>query len=150
MPSQFAQQASIPRRLGFIAGGSYHFLLPGAPSDGARSTSDDAVEPSGELCYDCNIMARKKRAGSTITLSISISPKDAAVLRKRAKRLHGGNVSAAIGDAAELLRIEENRQAFAARLNEEFGPLDAKLARAILMETMGVIPAVRRRKKRAA
>ena len=93
--------------------------------------------------------SRKKRAGSTVTLSISISPKEAAVLRKRAKRLHGGNVSAAIGDAAELLRIEDNRQAFAAKLEEELGPLDPAVARAILMETTGLIAPVRRKKKAA-
>lgn len=85
-----------------------------------------------------------------MTLSVSMSPKDIAILRKRAKRLHGGNVSAAIGDAAELLRIEENRQAFAAKLEEELGPLDPAVARAILMETMGLIPPVRRKKKKAA
>ena len=93
---------------------------------------------------------RKKRAGSTVTLSVSIHPKDIAILRRRAKRLHGGNVSAAIGDAAELLRIEENRQAFAWRLEEELGPLDPAVARAILMETLGRIPPVRRKKRKAA
>ncbi len=88
--------------------------------------------------------------GNTVTLSVSIRPEDVAILRKRAKRLHGGSVSAAIGDAAELLRIEENRQAFAAKLENELGPLDPALARAILMETMGAIPPVRRKKKTAA
>jgi hypothetical protein len=94
--------------------------------------------------------ARRKRVGNTVTLSVSIRPEDVAILRKRAKRLHGGSVSAAIGDAAELLRIEENRQAFAAKLENELGPLDPALARAILMETMGAIPPVRRKKKPAA
>jgi hypothetical protein len=94
--------------------------------------------------------ARRKRVGNTVTLSVSIRPEDVAILRKRAKRLHGGSVSAAIGDAAELLRIEENRQAFAAKLENELGPLDPALARAILMETMGAIPPVRRKKKKAA
>jgi hypothetical protein len=93
---------------------------------------------------------RKRRAGSTTTLSISLSPKDVAVLRKRAKRLHGGNVSAAIADAAELLRIDENRQAFAAKLEKELGPLDPELSRAILMETIGLIPPVRRKKTKVA
>lgn len=92
---------------------------------------------------------RKPRAGNTITLSISMSPEDVAVLRKRAKRLHGGNVSAAIADAAELLRIEENRQAFAAKLEKELGPLDPGVSRAILMESLGKIPPVRRKKTAA-
>ena len=94
--------------------------------------------------------SRQRRAGNTVTLSVSMSPQDAAVLRRRARRLHGGNVSAAIGDAAELLRIEENRQAFAAKLEEELGPLDPDVARAILMETLGLVPPVRRKKKRRA
>jgi hypothetical protein len=96
------------------------------------------------------MVERKKRAGSTVTLSISISPDDVAILRKRAKRLHGGNVSAAIGDAAELLRIDESRQAFAAKLAKELGPLDVDIARAILMETMGLVAPVRRKKAKAA
>jgi hypothetical protein len=94
-------------------------------------------------------MVRKKRAGRTVTLSVSLRPEDVAILRKRAKRLHGGNVSAAIGDAAELLRIEDNRQALAAKLEKELGPLDPEVARAIVMETMGAIPPVRRKKKAA-
>jgi len=93
---------------------------------------------------------RQRRPGNTVTLSVSMSPRDVAVLRRRAKRLHGGNVSAAIGDAAELLRIEENRQALAAKLEAELGPLDPGVAKAILMETLGVVPPVRRKKKRRA
>jgi hypothetical protein len=96
------------------------------------------------------MVKRKKRSGNTVTLSVSISPKEVAILRKRAERLHGGNVSAAVGDAAELLRIEDNRQAFATKLEEEFGPLDPKVAQAILAETMGLIPPIRRKKRRAA
>jgi hypothetical protein len=91
----------------------------------------------------------RKRAGNTVTLSVSMRPEDLAVLRKRARRVHGGNVSAAIADAAELLRLEENRQAFARKLEQELGPFDPAVARAILMETMGVVPPVRRKKSAA-
>ena len=93
---------------------------------------------------------RTKRPGSTVTLSVSVSREDAEVLRRRAKRLHGGNVSAAIGDAAELLRIEEGRQALAAQLEAEFGPLDREVERQIHLETMGLIPPVRRKKRKKA
>jgi hypothetical protein len=116
-----------------------------------RRTKTEGSSPSGGVCYYCTIMSsRKKRSGSTVTLSVSLNPKDVAIFRKRARRLHGGNVSAAIGDAAELLRIEENRQAFAARLEEELGPLDPAVERAILLETMGVSPPVRRKKRKVA
>ena len=85
-----------------------------------------------------------------MTLSVSIRPADAAVLRRRAKRIHGGNVSAAIGDAAELLRIDENREAFEAKLEAELGPLDPDVERALLRETLGLVPPVRRKRRRVA
>jgi hypothetical protein len=85
-----------------------------------------------------------------VTSSVSMSPAHAAVLRKRAKRLHGGNVSAALADAVELLRLEEERRAFAAKLDAELGPLDESVARAVLAESMGLVPPVRRKKKRVA
>ncbi len=93
---------------------------------------------------------RKKRAGSTVTVSVSLSPEHLAVLKRRAKRMHGGNVSAAIGDAAELLKVEEGRQALAAKLDAEYGPLDPDVARAVLLESFGLVPPVRRKKKSAA
>lgn len=94
--------------------------------------------------------SRKKRAGSTVTLSVSLRPEDVAILKKRAKRLHGGNVSAAIADAAELLRIDENRRAFAAKLDAELGPLAPEVLQSVLAESTGLVPPVRRKKKTAA
>ena len=41
-----------------------------------------------------------KRAGSTEKISISVLSSDLASLRKRAKRLYGGNVSAVIAELA--------------------------------------------------
>ncbi len=41
-----------------------------------------------------------KRAGSTEKISISVRPADLASLRRRAKRLYGGNVSAVIAELA--------------------------------------------------
>jgi hypothetical protein len=66
-----------------------------------------------------------KRAGRTEKISISVDHDDLAILRKRAKRLHGGNLSAVIADAARLIEEEEGRQALldwlgdAARLTDE-------------------------------
>jgi hypothetical protein len=42
----------------------------------------------------------KKRSGGTEKISISIGTSDLASLRKRAKRLYGGNVSAVIAELA--------------------------------------------------
>lgn len=41
-----------------------------------------------------------KRAGTTEKISISVRSSDLASLRKRAKRLYGGNVSAVIAELA--------------------------------------------------
>jgi hypothetical protein len=50
------------------------------------------------LCYRGGIMS--KRAGTTEKISISVRSSDLASLRKRAKRLYGGNVSAVIAELA--------------------------------------------------
>jgi hypothetical protein len=48
-----------------------------------------------------------RRAGVTEKLSISIHTHDAAALRMRAERLHGGNLSAVIAEfAADAHRLE--------------------------------------------
>jgi hypothetical protein len=48
-----------------------------------------------------------KRAGVTQKVSLSVNRADLAVLKKRAKRLHGGNVSAVFADLiAEIKRRE--------------------------------------------
>ena len=51
---------------------------------------------------DCTTML--KRQGRTVKLSISVDRDDLALLRKHAKRLSGGNVSAAIAD---MIRIAD-------------------------------------------
>lgn len=50
------------------------------------------------MYYHGSIM--KKRAGVTEKISVSISRSDLASLRKRAKRLYAGNVSAVIAELA--------------------------------------------------
>ena len=59
-----------------------------------------------------------KRAGSTVKLSISLDRRDLELLQKRAKRLSGGNVSAAITDMIHIAREWEGRQMLAAWLGE--------------------------------
>lgn len=48
-----------------------------------------------------------RRTLPTTKVSIAITPEDLKTFRARAKRLHGGNLSAAIADAAAKLRREE-------------------------------------------
>ena len=48
-----------------------------------------------------------KRAGVTRKVSLSVNREDLAVLKRRAKRLHGGNVSAVFADLIAELRRRE-------------------------------------------
>ncbi len=57
-----------------------------------------ASSPVSILCYLGSIM--KKREGVTEKISISLSRSDLASLKKRAKRLYAGNVSAVISELA--------------------------------------------------
>jgi len=91
-----------------------------------------------------------KRGGRTVNLSISLGPESLALLRRRAKRVHGGNLSAAISEAAELLRTEEARSILAAEFDRTSGPMTDEARARIQAEQRGDIPAVRRTRKRAA
>jgi hypothetical protein len=48
-----------------------------------------------------------KRAGVTRKVSLSVNKADLAVLKKRAKRLHGGNVSAVFAELIAEIRRQE-------------------------------------------
>jgi hypothetical protein len=53
--------------------------------------------------------ASTARGGRTEKISVSLERSDLQALRRRAKRLYGGNVSAAIAEAARRIREEEGR-----------------------------------------
>lgn len=88
------------------------------------------------MCYDVGM---KKRLGGTTHLSISLPTEEAKILRRRAKRVYGGNVSRVVSDAIRYVAYEEGRdalitsfggksrpnQAEARQLDEEWG-LSAK------------------------
>ncbi len=75
----------------------------------------------------------KRRAVATTKISIAIAHDDLTTLRARAKRLHGGNLSAAIADATAKLRREEAAHALLERLgapplsDERAAELDVEL-----------------------
>jgi hypothetical protein len=75
-----------------------------------------------------------RRNVETTKVSIAITPDDLQTFRARAKRLHGGNLSAAIADAAAKLRREEAAHRVLARLgappleDERAAELDTELA----------------------
>jgi hypothetical protein len=53
----------------------------------------------------------RRRAGRTGKISISLDRSDLSIVRKRATRLHGGNLSAVIAEGVRLVREEEGREA---------------------------------------
>jgi len=91
-----------------------------------------------------------KRAGKTQTLSISLSAEPLKLLRRRAKQAHHGNLSAAIAEAAELLRRDIAMGELVAELEKEHGTLTDVDRATIDAELRGQAPVERRRKKRAA
>ncbi len=56
----------------------------------------------------------KKRPGGTTHLSISLPSEEARLLKRRAKRAYGGNVSRVISDAIRYVAYEEGRDALIA------------------------------------
>lgn len=50
------------------------------------------------------------RVGSTEKVSISLDREDLAVLRRRARKLYAGNLSAAVAEGALRIREQEGRE----------------------------------------
>ena len=87
-----------------------------------------------------------KRAGKTETLSISLGPGPLKLLRERAKQVHRGNLSAAIAEAAELLRRDIAMGDLVAELEREHGALTDADRASIDAELSGNKPSRKRRK----
>ena len=83
---------------------------------------------------------------SATKISVTIDDADLSWLQRRAKRVHGGNLSAAVAEAARLLRKQEALRAF---LEKERVPrLGAEELAAIQDEWRR--PKLRSKKRRAA
>lgn len=89
----------------------------------------------------------KRRSVGTTKISVAITHEDLDTLRARAQRLHQGNLSAAIADAAAKLRREEAAHRVLAWLDA--APLSEKRALEIDAELQVKPPSKRRRKKAA-
>ncbi len=59
-----------------------------------------------------------KRAGRTEKISVSLPSADIRALRRRAKKLYGGNLSAAVAEGARRIQEEEGREALVAWLGQ--------------------------------
>ena len=99
------------------------------------------------MCYPSRTMA--KRAGTTEKISISIRREDLAALKKRAKRLYGGNMSAVIAELAADAKLLEGMHAALEWLG---GPIITDEERAQLDAEWGLAPKRKqaRRKRKAA
>lgn len=62
--------------------------------------------------------ALRSRPGRTEKISVSLDRADVDSLRKRAKKLYGGNLSAAVAEGARRIREEEGRDALVAWLGQ--------------------------------
>lgn len=79
----------------------------------------------------------KKRAGGTTHLSISLPLEQARLLKRRAKRIYGGNVSRVVSEAIRYVAYEEGRDALLATFGDSAIPT-ASEARA-LDEAWGLV-----------
>jgi hypothetical protein len=71
--------------------------------------------------------SRPARAGTTEKVSISLDRSDLKLLRMRARRLYGGNLSAVVAEGVRRIREEEGRQALVAWLGEAADATPAEL-----------------------
>ncbi len=80
------------------------------------------------MCYPGSTMSKvspaskpsapRSRPGRTEKISVSLDRADVDSLRKRAKKLYGGNLSAAVAEGARRIREEEGREALVAWLGQ--------------------------------
>jgi hypothetical protein len=75
-----------------------------------------------------------KRPGRTVKVSISIDARDLDILKKRAKRVSGGNVSAVITEMIRLSREWEGREALGRWLSERHEEPSAETMNAVRAE----------------
>lgn len=89
----------------------------------------------------------KSRPGRTEKISVSLDRSDVHALRRRAKKLYNGNLSAAIAEGARRIREEEGREALLAWLGRTADATPEE-REAIRAEWSGEQP--KRRRTRAA
>jgi hypothetical protein len=89
----------------------------------------------------------RSRPGRTEKISVSLDRSDLHALRRRAKKLYEGNLSAAIAEGVRRIREEEGREALVAWLGDA-AEVTAEEREAIVAEWRGE-PPVRRRVRAA-
>jgi len=81
-----------------------------------------------------------------VKISVSLDPADLAAVRRRARRFHGGSVSAALAEGVQRLREEEGREALVAWLGDA-GRTTPEERDAIRATWRGGAPSKRRRSR---
>ena len=71
----------------------------------------------------------KKRPNGTAHLSISLPAEQAKLLKRRANRIYGGNVSRVVSDAVRYIAYEEARDDLIASFGDEGKPTSAEAKR---------------------
>jgi hypothetical protein len=61
---------------------------------------------------------RVSRAGRTEKVSVSVDRADLSIIRRRARRLYGGNLSAVIAEGVRRIKEEEGREALVSWLGD--------------------------------
>jgi len=89
----------------------------------------------------------RRRSGRTDKVSISLDRSDLALLRKRARRLYGGNLSAVVAEGVGRIREDEGREALVAWLGD-LGRTAPEQRESIRAEWRG--DSTRRRRRRTA
>jgi hypothetical protein len=90
--------------------------------------------------------SRAARAGTTEKVSISIDRSELAAMRKRARRLYDGNLSAVVAEGLRRVREEEGREALLAWLGEAARATPSEL-QAVRDEWRSAVPRRRVRRK---
>ena len=101
------------------------------------------------LCYHSRTMTMThgapRRSGRTDKVSISLDRSELSMLRKRARRLYGGNLSAVVAEGVRLVREEEGREALVAWLGDT-ATTTREQRESIRDEWRGASPSRRRRR----
>ena len=91
--------------------------------------------------------ARAQRPGTTEKISISIDVADLAVLRRRARKLYRGNLSAAVGEGVLHIREQEGREGLARWLGKAGEATEAERAQ-LRAERQGAVAPPRQKSGR--
>jgi hypothetical protein len=93
------------------------------------------------------MVGKAARAGNTEKISISLDRADLTILRRRARKLYAGNLSAAVAEGALRIREQEGREQLVQWLGRA-GETSAAERNALRAEWHGEVTAPRAKRRR--